>query len=243
MQIWVFSDLHLTNSESTLYQAFLTALQAPSCPNDVVVFSGDIFDLLLGNSSYFRRRYLEFFEAVDRLVSSGVTVHYIEGNHDFHIRSLFSSGVKFHDEAVELIDTSQSIANKIYIAHGDLVDLADHKYLRLRRVLRQKWVQYSCSLIPGIILQKIGDLTSRPLEQKALEAPDHWDSENLTRLRLVFRTFAKTKFESGYQFIVLGHCHDLDSVEPYYFNMGYPPIHGQYLFYDSKAPGFKRMSF
>jgi hypothetical protein len=39
---------------------------------------------------------------------------------------------------------------------------------------------------------------------------------------------------------VLGHCHDLDQVEPYYFNMGYPPVHRQYLFYHD---GLKRMTF
>ena len=240
MRAWVFSDLHLTDSNSSLYRSFLKTLETPSRPDDVVVFSGDLFDLMVGDSDYFRRKFAGFFKAVERLAASGVQVHYIEGNHDFHLRKLFQTAVRFHDESVVLEDRSHSKPVKIYIAHGDLVDEDDTGYLRLRAFLRATPIRVLSSILPGSMIEKIGFAVSRPLHQKADEIPEMWSPEKREHLRKVFREFAKSKHRDGNDFVILGHCHDLDSVEPYYFNMGYPPVHQQYLYYENTL---KRVAF
>jgi UDP-2,3-diacylglucosamine hydrolase len=247
MRVWIFSDLHLTDSSSALYHSFLKTLTVPSQPDDVVVFSGDLFDLLVGDSLYFRRKFKGFFEAVEILANRGVQLHYIEGNHDFHIRKLFQTAIRFHEEEVVLEDHSQATPQKIYIAHGDLVDRGDQGYLRLRALLRSTPIRILSGVLPGKWIEAIGNSFSRPLEQKAHEVPESGSPEERDRLRSVFRKFAKTKHDSGFAFVVLGHCHDLDSLPPYYFNMGYPPVHRQYLFYgplDSGAQSeLRRVSF
>jgi len=253
MRVWIFSDLHLTDSSSSLYQAFLKTLEQPTYSDDVVVFSGDLFDLLVGDSVYFRRKFEGFFTAVETLANRGVQLHYIEGNHDFHLRKLFQTAIRFHEEEVVLEDHSQVPSQKIYIAHGDLVDQEDHGYLKLRAFLRGTPIRVLSSLLPGRLIDAIGAAVSRPLSQKADELPEQWSVEKRERLRKVFRAFAKAKHEAGCDFVVLGHCHDLDSVPSYYFNMGYPPVHLQYLFYgpvsgaSDPAPGAKntlrRVSF
>jgi UDP-2,3-diacylglucosamine hydrolase len=232
MRVWIYSDLHLKTSDSWLYQALMASLKDPSGPGDVVVFSGDIFDLLVGGSDYFKLKYQSFFAAVSRLAEKGVELHYIEGNHDFHLRELFPRAMKFHEESVVLSDDAFVPSKKIYIAHGDLVDQADQSYLLLRGLLRSKPIEKLSSFLPGKIIDFIGETFSRPLAQKADEVPERWSSEKQAHLREVFREFAAQKHASGIDFVVLGHCHDLDQVEPYYFNMGYPPLHKQFLFYD-----------
>jgi UDP-2,3-diacylglucosamine hydrolase len=231
MRVWIFSDLHLTNSSSALYQAFLKTLEEPKFSDDVVVFSGDLFDLLVGDSTYFRRKFAGFFVAVENLAKLGVQLHYIEGNHDFHLRKLFQTAIRFHEEAVVLEDHSGSKPKRIYIAHGDLVDQEDHSYLKLRKFLRGNPIRVLSHWIPGSFVQSIGDFLSRSLAEKAHDLPDAWPAEKRERLREVFRKFAAEKHRAGNDFVVLGHCHDLDAVPPYYFNMGYPPVHQQYLFY------------
>jgi UDP-2,3-diacylglucosamine hydrolase len=245
MRIWIFSDLHLTDSKSSLYQAFLKTLSEPNRADDVVVFSGDIFDLLIGASAYFQEKFSGFFTAVNALHARGVKLHYIEGNHDFHLRELFSEQMKFHDDAVILEDASFQPAKKIYIAHGDLVDTNDYSYLRLRGFLRSGPIQRLSKTLPGKWIENLGNVFSRNLEQKADEIPEHWSQTKQAELRKVFRAFAKAKHEAGCDFVALGHCHDLDQIEPYYFNMGYPPVHQQYLFYESQAnpASLKRVRF
>ena len=232
MRVWIFSDLHLTNSGSSLYRAFLKTLAIPSDSNDVIVFSGDIFDLMVGNSSYFKEKFGEFFEAVTRLSLASVGVHYIEGNHDFHLRDLFPSSVIFHEDSVVLEDKAMSPPQKLYIAHGDLVDKEDQQYLRLRRFFRSKPIQVLSRILPGQWIERIGSRLSRPADQKARDLPESWDPEKRAKLRVTFRKFAHQK---GNDFVILGHCHDLDQLEPYYFNMGYPPVHGKYLYYETPS--------
>ena len=135
---------------------------------------------------------------------------------------------------------------KIYIAHGDLVDTRDRSYLRLRAFLRSPLMEFLCEHAPGRLIEMIGEASSRPHSKKIDDLPENWPLDHLLKLREKYRYFAKMRHLEGYDFVVLGHCHDLDQVDDYYFNMGYPQVHGQYLFYEStvQSPGtLKRKLF
>lgn len=233
MRIWIFSDLHLTSSHSDLYRSLLKILEEPRSSSDHVVFSGDIFDLLVGNSPYYRHKFSEFFSAVKRLNEQKVNLHYIEGNHDFNLAGLFPSEVRF--EASHVILEDRKNQKKIYIAHGDLVDPADFQYLRLRRFFRSSFFKFFIRGVPGVFIERIGQIFSRPESQKIQDLPEHWSHEKRNHLRQIFRNFAGSKKRQGFDYVVLGHCHDLDEVLPYYFNMGYPPEHRQFLSYETNA--------
>lgn len=169
-----------------------------------------------------------------RLSDRGVKLFYIQGNHDFHLQDAFREG------SVQILD-SELVIGKIYIAHGDLVDQDDRGYLGLRSLLRSRGIQWLASLLPGKAVESIGELISRPHDQKEkelIQAPG-----SVPRERPIFRRFAEGKKRQGFDFVILGHCHDLDDLQPFYFNMGYPPIHRQFLFYDSASNSFRRRVF
>ena len=231
MRVWIFSDLHLTDSTTSLYRSLLEVLQEPSRVDDTLVFSGDIFDLLVGDSPYFKHKFSEFFTAIDRCLEKGVKVYYIEGNHDFNLSRLFPSNVHFEDESVVLKDEANQ--KKIYIAHGDLADPTDQDYLKLRRFLRSKALRRLMHWVPGPWIEKIGMNFSRPGEQKTADLPENWSPEKRDGLRQIYRSFAEKQKRLGFDYVVLGHCHDLDDQAPFYFNMGYPPVHRQFLFYET----------
>ncbi len=235
MRVWIFSDLHLASPHSSLYQSFLKVLEEPKQKDDIVVLAGDIFDLWVGDSDVFRSKYQAFLSQIENSIRHGVKVFYIEGNHDFHLKHALPNEVEFQKEAVVLEDLNAK--KKIYIAHGDLVDTEDKSYLRLRGFLRSPLMEFLCEHAPGRLIEVIGEASSRPLEKKMADLPEYWPSEKLANLRTKYRQFAKSKHLEGYDYIVLGHCHDFDQVEPYYFNMGYPEVHGQYLFYESQSTG------
>lgn len=245
-RLWIFSDLHLTDPQSPLFNSFLKELTKPQSANDAVIFAGDIFDFVVGGSGFFREKFAVFFEQVQELSRRGVSLYYIEGNHDFHLRGLFAfagTPVKFENEAVILSVNTANGKKMLYIAHGDLVDLSDKKYLALRRFFRSQPLQQVLRHIPGRAVEKIGSALSRSLEDKQQDIPELWPEARRTALRQVFRDFALEKKKQGFDLVVLGHCHDLDAVPPFYWNMGYPPVHRQFLYYDSLEDRMQRLAF
>lgn len=241
MKLWVYSDLHLDGSD--LYHEFLAALDR-SQPQDVIVLAGDIFDLMIGKSRHFRDKYAEFFEMLHRLDERKVQLHYIFGNHDFNLfRAFGATQVLVHDDHVALTVPAPDGFKKVYVAHGDLVDREDIQYLRMRRLFRSIPVKALTTVLPGSWIEKLGRKLSRQSDQKAAELPEHWPAPRRNALRNLYRSFAADKRRHGFDLVVLGHCHDLDEQEPYYWNMGYPPVHRQFLVYDSAVGTFSRHQF
>ncbi len=233
-RIWIFSDLHLSHSDSPLYRSFLDSLDEPDSPTDAVVFAGDIFDLFVGNSSFFIKKHARFIETLQKLSSRKVALFYIQGNHDFHLKKAFT-GIP-----ISILD-SELILGKIYIAHGDLVDQSDRGYLALRKLFRSSFIHQLAHHLPGVVVKLIGESISRTHDQKErdlvkspLEVPP---------VRKQFRQFADQKKAEGFEFVILGHCHDLDDLQPYYFNMGYPPVHRQFLYWSADSNSVKRRKF
>lgn len=237
-RLWVFSDLHLSNPQSSLYQSFLKALDEPNTPLDVVVFAGDIFEIFVGNSSYFMQKHALFIKAIELLHSRKVQMYYIEGNHDFHLESAFRKN------SVHILDSElvlNSSRAKIFIAHGDLVDQNDHGYLWMRKAFRSRTFKAMAKLFPGKAVEMVGEFIARSHEQKERDLSRQ--PGETPKVRPVFRAYAEEKKRQGFDFVILGHCHDLDDLQPFYFNMGYPPVHRQFLFYSAESNSFKRRVF
>jgi UDP-2,3-diacylglucosamine hydrolase len=233
-RIWIFSDLHLADPASSLYREFLQALDEPSSETDAVVFAGDIFEIFVGNSAYFTRKHSSFFEVIRRLVERKVSLFYIQGNHDFYLENAFA-GIP-----MKMVD-SELVLGRMYIAHGDLVDSTDSGYLRMRSLFRSAGFRQFVDLLPGKAVEWIGESISRSHERKELDLPI--DPGKAPAIRPVFRKFAEEKKRQGFDFVILGHCHDLDDLQPFYFNMGYPPVHRQFLYWSAESNSVKRRNF
>jgi UDP-2,3-diacylglucosamine hydrolase len=234
-RVWIFSDLHLTGLDTPLGQAFLRALEEPSDFGDAVVLAGDIFELLVGESPRLSARFRPFFEAIGRLAARGVRISFIEGNHDFHIRGLFPGAVVFPGDEDDLRLESISGEKSLLVAHGDLADPGDQGYLRMRAVFRSAPLRFLVRMLPGRVVEAIARLLARSGDQKVQDLPEHWSDSDRNRLRSVFRACAEGYRSRGFDFVVLGHCHDLDEAGGFYWNMGYPPVHRQFLMWDSEA--------
>jgi len=233
-RIWFFSDLHLADSQSNLYRSFLQALDEPESASDAVVLAGDIFEIFVGNSPYFIEQNWEFLKALRTLAARKVALFYIQGNHDFHLEQAFV------DLPIQVLD-SELVLGKLYVAHGDLVDQQDQGYLRMRKVFRSYAFRKFVDLLPGKAVQWIGETIARSHQQKETDLPSQ--PGQVPAVRPVFRAFAEEKKRQGFDFVVLGHCHDIDDLQPFYFNMGYPPVHRQFLHYSAESNSIKRRNF
>lgn len=240
-RLWVFSDLHLENLETDLAGAFLRTLSKPEGPGDVVVFAGDVFELWVGRSAYFSKKFGAFIKLLDELARKGVRIYYIEGNHDFHLTSVLPAAVQVVSCSVQLqLRLPDGALRKIWIEHGDLADREDRSYLRMRAVLRSRWVRVASDLLPGSWVEILAARISRPADLKESDLPERWDTERRERLRSVYRGHASIRKSQGFDWVIFGHCHDLDEWGGFYWNMGYPPVHRQYLVFDP-APGVAKV--
>lgn len=229
----VLSDLHISGPDDPVYEALLDVIENRTGDGDTLVLAGDIFDLFVGGKYLYLDRYRRFFDALRVASDRGVVLHYIEGNHDFLLKGAFreTPRLRLHPSQVEVV----AHGKRFLIAHGDLVDRGDIGYLLLRAFFRSPLMKALVAMLPARALDWIGRKSSEASrgrrQSRHLPAPGR-----LEELRKVYRSYAAERLAEGYDFVVLGHCHDLDeksfqigSRPGQYINVGFPPVHGSYL--------------
>lgn len=247
MRLLVVSDLHIHSDQDPIYVGLIRLINEQCRPGDVLVLGGDVFDLFVGNKPVFMRRYQRFFDSLKQAGSRGVAIHYIEGNHDFQIRGAFREipGFALHsrDLALELE------GKRFFIAHGDLVDRGDYGYLALRAFFRSPPMKAVVFLAPGFVVEKIGSRMSRYSRCAKPVLPTDLPIERAAHLRKVYRSFAAEKLQSGFDFVVLGHSHDLDQMRfqvagrsGQYINVGFPRIHQSFLIWERGESEIQRQA-
>lgn len=243
MALYAVSDLHVLGAEDPLYRALLGILRDRAREGDTVVLAGDLFDLFVGNKQVFTGRYKEFFSELEAAGRRGVKIHYIEGNHDFHLRGAFAKlpGFTLHSREFEL----ELGGRRFFFAHGDLVDRKDYGYRALRAVFRSPVMKAAVSVMPDKWVEWVGAKTAGVSKGREHRQFTQLPPGRLEYLRNTYRSFAAERLANGYDFVVMGHCHDLDeksfvigSRSGQYINVGYPRAHGSFL---SWAPGDERI--
>jgi UDP-2,3-diacylglucosamine hydrolase len=239
MPLLAVSDLHIHGPDDPLYGSLLALLRDRATPGDVVVLAGDIFDLFVGDKQVFVRRYSAFLAGLEEAASRGVRIHYIEGNHDFHVRGAFERfpGISVHGDGLSV----ELGGKRFYFDHGDRADRRDYGYRVLRGFFRSPVMKALVRAVPGTWLDRFGRASSRRSRGSKPALLEDLPRERLDRLRRVYRSYAAEKLAEGYDYVVMGHCHDLDEMSftiggraGQYVNVGYPRAHGSFL---SWAPG------
>lgn len=233
MALYVFSDLHIQSAQDPLYARVLSLL-AQLKDQDAVVLNGDIFDLFVGNKSVYRQRYRAFLDALRAAGARGAKIHYVEGNHDFLLARPLSEVPNLELHASEVSFNHQG--RRFFVAHGDRIDPTDYGYRFMRWCFRSWLMKLVVWLLPGALIDAIGRGSSRWSRGSEIRLPSDWPIADRERLRSLYRTYARHQLDAGHDYVILGHCHDLDEEGGRYFNMGFPPIHGSYLYWDSTLP-------
>jgi UDP-2,3-diacylglucosamine hydrolase len=230
------SDLHIWGADDPLYRSLLALLRDRAKAGDTLVLAGDLFDLFVGSKRTFLERYREFLDEVANACARGVQIHYIEGNHDFLMKRAFRhipKGFAIHAQEVAL----ELAGRRFFVAHGDLVDRRDYGYRALRLFFRSPFIRAFVAVAPSSWIDRIGQASSHASrEAKTTLLPAQMPQEKLGALRKLYRNFAAERLAEAFDFVVLGHCHDLDEKEfvidarrGQYINIGYPRTHGSFL--------------
>lgn len=231
MALYAISDLHIENPEDPLFNRFIGFLKSRPSNGDVVVLAGDLFDLFVGSKRLFIDRYQRFFDALREIGNRGVRTYYIQGNHDFLMESALSKipHLVVCGDEVEI----EHQGKRFFVAHGDLADKKNFSYLALRGFLRSGVIRALVKAAPGKWIDAIGNRSSRM--SRAGRDGDSMVTQ-LEKIRKIYRSYAAEKILRGSDFVILGHCHDLDEMvfsvgerQGQYINVGYPRVHDSFL--------------
>ena len=219
MEAYFLSDIHLKSVDERNGQNLLrffnslidTSAQKPS--QEIHLFLlGDIFDWWLSDHQVFIDKFYPIIEPIKKLIDQGVRVYFFEGNHDLHIHPYWAEklGVRVYTEP----EYFQLGPWKVRCEHGDLINLEDKNYLRLRALLRHPFVETLGHVLPGKMWERVGLFLSHKSRQYS--AADRENKEqDITQM---IRRHAERAFEEGaFDFIITGHMHVRDE---YYFGSG-----------------------
>ena len=168
-----------------------------AAPVDDLYIVGDLFDFWFSQKE---KIYPEFKLIINKLIElqkTGISIHLCEGNHDFFMKEYFHDvlGMEVFEEQAEIkLDNLQAL-----IAHGDMVDKTNIKYVLFRKILRSRPFYQFQRFIPSSIRWALASISSTASKEMTIE-----DGGVLVEKML---SFAQDRFKEDYDAVVLGHCH------------------------------------
>lgn len=207
MKVFFLSDIHLRDGEGPQAKRLVAFLAAEPVPGDAVVLGGDIFDLLVGNKRVFRNRFEQVLAAITQAASRGVSVYYLEGNHDFHFSGMFAGQPNLHVKREDFDLTAHN--RRIWVSHGDLIDRSDYGYRFLRWFTKNIFFRAFVAAVPDFVVDLIGRFSSKKSREYNHEPASDLAQE---RIRNLYKNFAKEKIRAGLDHVLVGHSHLRDQV-------------------------------
>jgi len=204
-----------------------------------LVLLGDLFEFLFGfkkaslgpSSSFPFKEYLPVLKQLQRLSERGIRMTYMEGNHDFRLKSFFQEHLEIEVEVHPREADERLGSKRVYLAHGDLSNPRQWKYRTLRRILKNPITYGLMDLVdPSFTRRVAGKLNDMSYQIVHRSFPPNPPP--------AFRTFAHQKFLEGFDLVILGHSHIPEEVEEWvdgrrclYFNVGDWRMHRSFLRY------------
>lgn len=190
----LLKEIHERDQEKTKISSAAAASQRPV---DALYLMGDFFDFWFCKGDRYYPGFGRIIQCLKQIKDLGVQIHLFEGNHDFFLEDYFADRLGF---AVYRDDASIDLdGRRFYVAHGDLVDQSNRRYLLLRKFLRSRFIYALQKILPSRLLWWIALISSDT--SKAMWA------QTGKRLNDKMCRFALDICAKGYDGVILGHSH------------------------------------
>lgn len=210
MRAWFISDIHLRDineRNSVKLLRFLHSLLEDSETTHLFLL-GDIFDLWVGDSNVFQRKFQALVDALAALRRRGVEVIYFEGNHDVHVKRFWQD--KLNIPVWVDYQILQLGPYKVRMEHGDYINPDDQTYIQYLEFIRRPSMGKLAYIIPGKFLDGVGLAAARMSRKKS----SHARRDSQDSLRQKIRAFAElASQQTNFDFIITGHMHVRDEYE------------------------------
>jgi UDP-2,3-diacylglucosamine hydrolase len=193
----IVGDVHLRRDDEALpdFLAFLDDL-GERCSR--VIFAGDLFEVWLGKRELEQPHHGAVLSCLASLRERGVSLRYVEGNHDFNVGPCYG-GDPFDDVDGELLEESFG-GLRILVAHGDLANSEDRRYRRWRTFVKSRLTWTLFNLLPLGRRFRAAEALERRLRRTNLEFKREFPEEQIL-------AYASEYLGAGYDVVVLGHFH------------------------------------
>jgi len=199
MRTIFIADAHLVSPDDSNYRLLLRFLGELEGKLDSLYIMGDLFDFWLGFPSHPYPLYDAVLDALERLVVRGCKLVYFEGNHDFHLGTVFSQRLKAEIHTGPFIEYIQG--KRLYVCHGDQINREDRTYRLLRLLLRTRMVAASVRYFPPAWALKIRERLQKRSQAGYVVKTARWD------YRQILLDFAHYLQKQGCDGLVTGHFH------------------------------------
>jgi len=195
MRALALSDAHITGAPDDPAQAALVALLG-RVELDALYLLGDLFHAGWAWPGGLRPGYAPTLRALDRLISRGVRVVFVPGNHDFGVvPALRAQGVEVQP-ALHL----QVGGRRLLLAHGDEADRSPG-YRLLSAALRGSAF--------GALMQVVGPARGDALLDRLAGASQAHPAVP-SRLIAAQAAWAQAQIDGGVDLVALGHSHHIE---------------------------------
>ena len=199
MRTIFLADAHLKAPTDHNYRLLLRFLDSLKGNTETLFIMGDLFDFWLGFPSHPFRQYDAVLEALLDLTRNGCRIVYFEGNHDFHLGTVFSTLLAVEIHPGPAVVTVQG--KRLLLCHGDQINRADRGYRLLRFLLHNPLIAAAVRHFPPSLALKVKDRLQHTSQSSYQIKRERWN------YREIIRAFAHSAQQQGYDGLVTGHFH------------------------------------
>jgi len=180
---------------------------------DELFILGDLFDYWFEYRRVYQKGFFRTFTALQDVVEAGKKVHFFIGNHDFFHFDFFEKelGLLMYNNPKEF-----NLNNKMFlIGHGDGLVSNDFGYNILKKILRNKFIQFLYSLIHPDFGVWLSSKTSK-------KSRNYSSNKNFNETDGLINS-AKLFIDKGFDYVLFGHLHKRQFYQyknGYYINLG-----------------------
>ncbi len=205
--VYLIADAHLGDPQGDTPR-FLEALRTLVQPR-LVVFLGDLFKVWLALPRYWDAQVREVLEGFARLRQQGAHIAFVVGNREYFLprdpARASARGLPF-DHIISEAATLTWNGRRYGLAHGDLVNRADRRYLLWRKFSRGRAFEAVFRTLPAPLASAIARYLEATMARSNLEYKVTYPLGEL-------EAFAETVLE-GLDGFFIGHFHRDELLRP-----------------------------
>ena len=191
------SDIHL--QQDAEYTTELFTLFATHMKNKLerLFILGDLFEYWIGDDDK-NKFHSQIIAQFRELSDHGVDLFFMAGNRDFLIGKKFLKAIG----AKKLPDPCpiNLYGRSMILMHGDLLCTNDHKYLKFRKVVSNKFIQKLFLLMPLFLRRRIANKLRKSSREYMREIPKDYLDVTEQGVQEAFRVFTR-------EVLIHGHTH------------------------------------
>lgn len=199
MRTIFLADAHLREPGDYNYRILLQFLDDLTGNTDTLYLMGDLFDFWIGFPGQPFRNYDPVLQALQKLVDHGCRLVCFEGNHDFHLGPVFRQSL----QAVVYTGPARLTiqGKRIYLCHGDQINLHDYAYRRLRFLLHNPIARAAVRVFPPALAERIREKLQRRSRAAYRINSTRWNYPE------IIRQHARRLAHTGFDAMITGHFH------------------------------------